>query len=126
MNLDFYYSKEQNNLIVVLNSSKEINIDGYEKLIPNTVDAAHEKHVPVVNVEDDGMLFIQVGEVSHPMTEEHLISAIYVVTDNGDMYKKVLTKDDMPEFSVDISSAKEVKVYAYCNLHGVWMTKVEL
>ncbi len=125
MNIDFYYSKEQNNLIEVLNSSQEINLDGYERLIPNTVDAAQEKHVPVVKIEDDNMLFIQVGEVSHPMTEEHLISAIYVLTDDGNMYKKILTKNDMPEYTVDIGSAKKVDVYAYCNLHGVWKTRVE-
>ena len=116
MNIDFYYSKEQDNLIEVLNSDQAINIEGYERLIPNTVDVAHEKHVPVVKIENDNMMFIQVGEVSHPMTEEHLISAIYVLTDDGSMYKKVLSKDDMPEYTVDIDSAKKV---------DVWKTRIE-
>lgn len=125
MNIDFYYSKEKNNLIEILNATEEVTFAGYEKLIPNTVDAAKEKHVPVVSIEDDNMLFVQVGEVSHPMTKEHLISAIYIVTDKGNMFKKVLTEEDIPEVTFDISNAKKVDVYAYCNLHGVWKASIE-
>ena len=68
---------------------------------------------------------MQVGEVKHPMTEEHLISAIYVLTDKGDVIKKVLTKDDSPELTVDIGTSNKVDVYAYCNLHGVWKATLE-
>ena len=126
MNIEFYYSKEEDNLIEVLNSNGKINIAGYEKLVANTIDAAKEKHVPVIKLEDDNVLFIQVGEVLHPMTKEHLISKIYAVTDKGDVYKKVLDFEDTPEFTIDVSGAKKVDVYSYCNMHGLWKSSVEL
>lgn len=126
MNIDFYYSKENDNLIEVLNLNKDINIEGYEKLIANTTDGAKEKHVPVLKIEDDSILFVQVGEVMHPMSEEHLISKIYVVTDKGDVCKKVLSASDMPEITMDVTGAKKVDVYSYCNLHGLWKASIEL
>ncbi|MBD3248079.1 desulfoferrodoxin [Candidatus Falkowbacteria bacterium] len=83
----------------------------------NTVDAAHEKHVPVIEKVEDGYL-IKVGEVPHPMTEEHYIEWIEVEIED-EAYKKFLKPGDKPEFLVE--EDKEIKkARAYCNLHGLW------
>jgi superoxide reductase len=82
----------------------------------NTVDAATEKHVPVVEKVDGGVR-VKVGEVEHPMTEDHYIEWIEVLA-NGKSYKKFLSPGDAPgaEFMVE----GEVTARAYCNLHGLW------
>ena len=93
-----------------------------DALIPNTVDASGEKHLPVVHVED-GAINVNVGSVDHPMIPEHYIEWIYVQTENGSQYK-TLKPGDEPNVSFCLGDDKAVAVYAYCNLHGLWMTEV--
>lgn len=89
------------------------------ELVPNTVDASNEKHVPVVTQIDDCMLKVEVGSVPHPMVPEHHILFIYVELENGCI--KIDLKDK-PEALVCVCSGKPVAVYEYCNLHGLWRT----
>lgn len=93
-----------------------------EELTANTVDAAQEKHVPVVTVNGNEVL-VKVGEVTHPMTEEHLITWIYLETDKGG-YIRNLTAQDAPEAKFVLTDEKPVAVYEYCNLHGLWKAEV--
>ena len=93
-----------------------------EELIPNTVDASGEKHVPVVTVED-GVVKVAVGSVAHPMIPEHFIQWIYVETEKGGQFKK-LNPEEAPEASFTLVDDKVVAVYEYCNLHGLWKTEV--
>ena len=91
------------------------------ELTPNTVDAATEKHVPVVTRLDDKHIKVEVGSVAHPMSEEHHIAFIYVETENGGI--RVDLKDK-PEAVIYLGEEKAVAVYEYCNLHGLWMTQL--
>lgn len=92
-------------------------------LVPNTVDAATEKHVPVVSVED-GKVTVKVGSVAHPMTPEHYIQWIYLVA--GDKSQRVdLTPVSKPEAVFYIGDEELTAVYEYCNLHGLWVALVE-
>ena len=90
-----------------------------EELIPNTVDAAKEKHVPVIDI-DNNVLTVTVGSTLHPMTEAHYINFVLVVTNMG--VKRVdLTPDAYPIAIFALLDGEEVlEVYAYCNLHGLW------
>ncbi|MBU0991967.1 MAG: desulfoferrodoxin [Proteobacteria bacterium] len=83
----------------------------------NTVDAAKEKHVPVIEMIDGGVK-VKVGEVAHPMEEKHYIEWIEIIADNK-VYQKYLKPGDKPEavFKID---AKTVTAREYCNLHGHW------
>ena len=92
-----------------------------QELIPNTVDASGEKHVPVVTRLDDCRIKVEVGRVAHPMTPEHHISFIYVETENGGI--RVNLKDK-PEAVICVCHDKPVAVYEYCNLHGLWKTEL--
>ncbi|CAG0911634.1 unnamed protein product [Cyprideis torosa] len=83
----------------------------------NTVDAAVEKHVPVVTHSADGIL-VNVGSVDHPMTEEHYIEWIELI--NGDStYTVFLKPGDAPKACFP-KLAGDIVVRAYCNLHGLW------
>lgn len=90
-----------------------------QELIPGTVDASLEKHVPAVSWIDDMTIRVQVGSVLHPMLPEHHIAFIYVETEHGGI--RVDLKDE-PEAVIFIGSEKPVAVYEYCNLHGLWKT----
>lgn len=93
-----------------------------EEMVPNTVDASAEKHVPVVEVTATTVKVV-VGEVEHPMAPEHYIEWIAVETENGNQFKK-LNPGEEPTATFKLNGAKAVAVYAYCNLHGLWKTEI--
>ncbi|NQT68898.1 MAG: desulfoferrodoxin [Desulfobacteraceae bacterium] len=86
-------------------------------LAENTVDAAKEKHVPVVEKTPDGVK-VKVGSVAHPMEAKHYIEWIEIIAD-GKSYRQFLNPGEAPEatFTVD---AEDVTAREYCNLHGHW------
>ena len=86
----------------------------------NTTDAAKEKHVPDVSVKN-GILFAQVGNVAHPMEEDHFIQWIYVATDKG-VIVRCLKPGQAPEATIDLEGQTPLAVYEYCNKHGLWKT----
>lgn len=89
------------------------------ELIPGTTDAAVEKHVPVVEMSGN-KVSVAVGEVTHPMTEEHYIEWICLETKKGFSVCK-LTPQDEPKASFTVGDEDEVvAVYEFCNLHGLW------
>ncbi len=83
----------------------------------NTVDAAKEKHVPVMEKTADGVK-VKVGEVAHPMEEKHYIEWIEIIAD-GKAYRQFLNPGDAPEAEFKIV-ADQVTARAYCNIHGLW------
>ena len=98
--------------------------DPMTELKPNTVEASQEKHLPVVTIEGN-IVKVKVGSVEHPMTEEHHIAWIYLETEQGGQRKK-LAVGSKPEAEFALAGGdKAVGVYEYCNLHGLWLTKVE-
>lgn len=89
------------------------------ELVPCSTDASQEKHVPVYKVEGN-MVYVTVGSVNHPMTNEHYIEWVSLQTKSGNQ-RKPLTPDSEPVVSFSIVEGDEVEaVYAYCNLHGLW------
>ena len=93
-----------------------------EELIPNTVEASGEKHVPVASVEN-GVVTVAVGSVAHPMVPEHSIEWVFVLTEKGGQLKK-LNPGEAPEVKFWLGDDKAVAVYAYCNIHGLWMSEL--
>lgn len=87
------------------------------QLKENSQEAALEKHVPVVEKVEGGVL-VKVGSVEHPMLPEHYIQWIEVIT-TSKVYRKHLEPGQKPEafFAIDEDI---VTVREYCNLHGLW------
>ncbi|MCP4109614.1 MAG: desulfoferrodoxin [Desulfobacteraceae bacterium] len=86
-------------------------------LAENTVDAAKEKHVPVLEKISGGVK-VKVGSVPHPMEEKHYIEWIEVIAD-GKAYRQFLNPGEVPEATFNIE-ADNITVREYCNLHGHW------
>lgn len=88
------------------------------ELLPNTTDAAGEKHVPVVKV-DGNLVTVEVGSVTHPMLEVHYIEWIVLETTKG-FHVKHLKPGEQPKANFVLVDEVAVKAYEYCNLHGLW------
>lgn len=121
--MKFYMSENYSNIITKLTSdSSPILVNGKEmtEVKAGSIDAAVEKHVPAVSVEGN-LVRVNVGEVNHPMTPEHYIPWVALETSHGAQVRW-LQPTDAPSVSFLLAEGEEAKVvYAYCNLHGLWM-----
>lgn len=88
-----------------------------KELVPNTVDAAQEKHVPVARREGEKII-VSVGSTLHPMLDEHYINWIAVTSKNRTQ-RITLNPGESPTAEFCVGS-EPVTVYEYCNLHGLW------
>ena len=88
-----------------------------ERQDENTVDAAKEKHVPVIEKTNGGFK-VKVGSAAHPMEEKHYIEWVELLAD-GKAYRQFLNPGDVPEAVFNVSAAS-VSAREYCNLHGLW------
>ena len=125
MKTKFYVCRHCGNLIGMIHDAGVPVVCCGQKmdaLVPNTVEASGEKHLPVVNISDS-VVQVDVGSVAHPMIPEHFIQWIYVETENGGQ-RKALKPGQDPGATFCVGDEKVVAVYEYCNLHGLWMTEV--
>ena len=94
-----------------------------DELVPNSTEAAVEKHMPVPTVEN-GVLKVSVGEVEHPSIEKHWIP--FVAVKAGELVmRREIKATEKPEAIFPLGDYKgEVEVYAWCNLHGIWKATI--
>ena len=124
MKTKFYICRHCGNLVGMINDSGVPLVccgQKMEALVPNTVEASGEKHLPVVTLTD-GAVSVNVGSVDHPMVPEHYIEWLALVTENQ-VYKRVLQLSDKPE--AVFPYVPNSKLYSYCNKHGLWVKDVE-
>ena len=90
-----------------------------ELLVPNTTDAAGEKHVPVISVDGNDVT-VTVGAVEHPMLPAHYIVWVVLETTAG-YQKKNLQSGEKPAARFTLAEGEQaVAAYEFCNLHGLW------
>ena len=116
-----FYKENDTNKVITEDEIKNYNMYDFKLLKANTTDGALEKHVPSCEIVD-GKIEVKIGEVEHPMTEEHYIMWIAQVVDSK-IIKKELKPGDSPKAQFEYKENSEI--YAYCNLHGLWKTVVE-
>lgn len=120
--MKFYVCKHCKNLVTLLHESGVPMMCCGEKmteLVPGTSDGAFEKHVPAVSV-DGNTVTVKVGEVEHPMLENHYIQWVVLETKNGAQIH-YLKPGEKPEAFFALAEGDEaIAAYEYCNLHGLW------
>jgi len=126
-NLGFYVCKDCDFEVQVIKKGDhehehKLFSEELKYLKPNSKEAAVEKHVPEVSVDGD-TINVAVGSVIHPMTEEHHIEWVYVETEKGGQMKHFKVTDE-PKAVFKIADDKALRVYAYCNLHGLWVKEL--
>ncbi|EGD46894.1 desulfoferrodoxin [Ruminiclostridium papyrosolvens DSM 2782] len=120
----YYRCKQCGNIVsVIKNGGGKLVCCGeqMERLEPNTTDAALEKHVPVAE-RKDGKIVVQIGSVDHPMIDAHYIEWVEVAGEEG-TERIILSPGDEPK--AVFADKSNAEVYAYCNLHGLWMSHVK-
>ena len=130
-NQKFFKCKHCGNLLGLIdNKGVPLVYCGEEmtELVPNTVEASVEKHLPVFSTKSEtcgcNRLIVQVGSAFHPMEEAHHIAFVYVETEHGGQ-RKCLKVGEEPKLEFCITDDKAVAVFAYCNLHGLWKTEIK-
>ena len=125
MKAKFYICNHCGNLVTTIHNAGVPLVCCGEKmkeLVPNTVEASGEKHLPVAELSGS-RLTVTVGAVEHPMADVHYIQWIFVETEDGGQIR-YLNPGQAPNVGFELGSEKPVAVYAYCNLHGLWVTKL--
>ena len=125
MNSKFYICAHCGNIVEMVKDAGVTPVCCGQKmdaLIPNTVEASGEKHIPAVTVSE-GVVEVNVGSVDHPMLDVHWIEWIQLNTDRGSQ-RKYLNPGEAPNVKFRLWDEKPLAVYAYCNLHGLWKTEL--
>ncbi|MDD2504922.1 MAG: desulfoferrodoxin family protein [Bacilli bacterium] len=123
--LIFYICRHCGNIIVKLEDSGVPVVccgEQMQELLPGTVDATIEKHVPEVEIINDEVI-VKIGKDPHPMVPEHYISWILIVTNSGYQIKYI--KDNSEAIAVFKTNEKVLAAYEYCNLHGLWVKEID-
>ena len=118
--LEIYKCEICGNIVEVLHGGKGTLVCCGKEMVrqtENTVDAAVEKHVPVVEVLDDGVL-VKVGEVAHPMQDDHYIEWVQIIV--GDRCSRIFLKPGMAPEGKFTPPKEGITAREYCNLHGLW------
>ena len=122
MEMKFYKCKHCGKIIAIVQETAVPTIccgEPMTQLVPGSVDASVEKHVPVVS-RNGNTVTVTVGSAEHPMTTDHYIQWISLQTKHGNQ-RKVLKPSDKPVATFALLDGDEIEaVYAYCNLHGLW------
>ena len=121
----FYICKQCGNIVGLIQTEGTPLVCCGEKmseLLPNTVEASTEKHLPDVTVSGD-TVSVQVGSTPHPMEDAHYITFVYVETERG-VQRKCLNPGEEPKLTFVLKDDKPVAVFAYCNLHGLWVKEL--
>jgi superoxide reductase len=118
--LEVYKCEKCGNIVEVLHGGVGELVccdEPMKRMVENTVDAAKEKHVPVVEKVEGGFK-VKVGSVPHPMEEKHYIEWIELIAD-GKAYRQFLNPGEEPEAMFSIEDG-QVTAREYCNVHGLW------
>ena len=120
--MQFYKCARCGNIIAYIkDSGARVSCCGevMQPIVPNTTEAAVEKHVPVITV-DGGTVTVTVSTVEHPMLDVHYIEWIVLETEQG-RQRKTLKPGEKPVAVFSLAEGDKVTAaYAYCNLHGLW------
>ena len=122
----FFICEHCGNLIGMINDSGVPMMCCGQKMTrleAGTVEASREKHIPVVSVNGN-VVEVRIGEIDHPMAEEHSILWVYLMTDRGGQ-RKTLEVGSEPVVTFALADETPVAAYAYCNLHGLWKADIE-
>ena len=123
-NQKFLLCKHCSNMIGLINDKGVPMMccgENMTQLVPNTMEASVEKHLPVVSNVMANTISVQVGSALHPMEKEHHITFVFIETERGGQRKRLKVGEE-PTLEFCFSNDTPIAVYAYCNLHGLWKT----
>ena len=124
-NQKFFKCKHCGNLVGLINNAGVPLVccgENMEELVANSVEASTEKHIPAVTVAGDTVT-VKIGSAPHPMVDEHHIEFIYLQTEKGGQ-RKCLKPGEEAIATFKVVDDTPLEVFAFCNIHGLWATKI--
>lgn len=119
-----FYDKKNDVLATSTHDLDKEEPKRYQPIEVKTQDGALEKHMPVVKIEGEWAR-IQIGSVLHPMTPEHYIKSVVVITTEECYYHNFKPTEE-PISDLKLGCGEKIfAILTYCNLHGVWMKELE-
>jgi len=122
---NFFVCKRCGNLVNLIHSSGVVMSccdERMENMEPKYTDEGGEKHTPINKKEGD-VVRVDVGKIYHPMTEEHNIGWVALVTNKG-THRRILIHGEEPIARFHLVDELPIAAYSYCNKHGLWKTHV--
>ncbi len=122
---NFFVCQKCKNLVAMIQSSGELPSCcevPMTNMEPEYIESGKEKHKPIVE-QSGNRVTVNVGEIYHPMTEEHNIGWVYLVTNKG-AHRRILIHGRPPIAEFELVDEMPVAAYAYCNKHGLWKTQI--
>ncbi len=127
---EIYECKVCGNVIEILETGNGTLVccdEPMEKLNPTVTEKeGYEKHLPVISKKDDELI-VRVGEIEHPMQEEHYINTIQIIENDVVIAEKSLKPGVQPKaifYLKEINSKQNLSVRIFCNIHGVWVKEI--
>ncbi len=123
--MNIFYCKHCKRIVYTYYGGGTLTCCGEEMTLlqPKTMDQGNEKHLPVVEFEGIDQIKVTIGSVLHPMATEHWIQWIFVAQDSTYQIK-TFEPGETPVWNFSINPDQKIKVYEFCNLHGLWLTEV--
>lgn len=118
---DLYYCQICKNVVELLYTGAPALVccgQDMEKLEAKTKDEGLEKHVPIIEETESGIL-VKVGSIEHPMEEKHYIAFIEVLSKDK-VYRVELKPGDKPEALFPIKADQVEEAREFCNVHMLW------
>jgi len=124
--MNIFYCKHCKRIAFSIGGDGEITCCGEEMtlLLPKEKDAGNEKHLPVVEKVAENQIKVTVGSVLHPMTPEHWIQWVLVAQNDRYLVKSFLPSEQ-PTALFPYNPQEDLRVYEFCNLHGLWLTQIK-
>jgi len=124
--MNIFYCKHCKRIVYTYYGGGTLTCCGEEMTLlqPKTTDIGNEKHLPLVERIAGDQIKVTVGSVLHPMTPEHFIQWIFVAQDHA-FQIKTFEPGEHPAKTFFIDPGKDVRVYEFCNLHGLWLTELK-
>lgn len=121
--MKFFECKKCGKVLAVANDEIDLtNVEGFVEIKPNTTEAAKEKHIPVVT-RIGNLVRVSVGEVTHPMLDNHYIGWVILQTKFGNQRRELHPgQEPVVEFAL-VDGDEVTNAISYCNLHGLWAIK---
>ncbi len=124
MGVKFYRCNHCGNIVLMVHDAGVNPVccgEKMELLVPNEAIADIETHTPAIEpIRDGHALKVSVGSPLHEQGEDHAIQWIALVTEDRSEIHYI---GPGAEPTSMFAGAEHGVAYAYCDLHGLWMTE---
>jgi len=123
--MNIFYCKHCKRIVYTYFGGGTLTCCGEEMTLlqPKSKDVGNEKHLPVVEKLTEDQIKVTIGSVLHPMLPEHFIQWIFVAQDHT-FQIRTFEAGMEPVATFYVVPDQDIKVYEFCNLHGLWLTEI--